>query len=290
MSPTRRSHSSASRNPAPSLRMVRPGRPHYVMPPSCARGPLHAECSEQDELGASMIDVMTARRATACMFAIVWLFASAGANASSTYPIPAGAHRAAYPVEALRLLQEGDVIVAFTIGADGSVKNPSIVESSGNKALDDAALVDVISWRYQPTTKNEHPVAVPWKARVAFRLAGYDGPGHFFIVIPIPPSDVPPAVAASASGDTWLTLTINEDGSVGASQISRSSGSPALDQAGFAKAVGSRHFTAATLDGKPVPTIAVLDIQWPTLGRKRQEPQDMSQQSAPAPISDVPAP
>ncbi len=221
-----------------------------------------------------MIDVMTARRATACMFAIVWLFASAGANASSTYPIPAGAHRAAYPVEALRLLQEGDVIVAFTIGADGSVKNPSIVESSGNKALDDAALVDVM----------------PWKARVAFRLAGYDGPGHFFIVIPIPPSDVPPAVAASASGDTWLTLTINEDGSVGASQISRSSGSPALDQAGFAKAVGSRHFTAATLDGKPVPTIAVLDIQWPTLGRKRQEPQDMSQQSAPAPISDVPAP
>jgi TonB family protein len=81
-----------------------------------------------------------------------------------------GAHRAAYPPIALKLHQEGDVLVQLTVLPEGSVGDAKIVKSSGSPQLDASALVSVGYWRYRPAMRDGKPVAANVKVRVVFRL------------------------------------------------------------------------------------------------------------------------
>ena len=74
-----------------------------------------------------------------------------------------------YPRLASILRHEGTTTVAFTITAKGTVAEPKITSSSGYAELDEAALVCVQTWRYNPAIDNGQPVAATWKAEVAWK-------------------------------------------------------------------------------------------------------------------------
>jgi len=75
-----------------------------------------------------------------------------------------------YPTEAVQAGHQGQIGLAFTITAEGTVQDPHILNSSGYPELDQAALACVQNWRYKPAIRNNVPVAVPWRASVSFGL------------------------------------------------------------------------------------------------------------------------
>jgi protein TonB len=75
-----------------------------------------------------------------------------------------------YPESAQRLQEEGTTTVAFTVQADGSVSNVTVVGSSGHDDLDQAAIPCVERWQYKPAVQNNQAVATPWKAAVQWRM------------------------------------------------------------------------------------------------------------------------
>ena len=74
-----------------------------------------------------------------------------------------------YPPDAADENRTGETIVGFTIGTSGEAIAPRVVNSSGFADLDEAALACVRLWRYRPAMAGDTPVAVPWKAKVAWR-------------------------------------------------------------------------------------------------------------------------
>jgi len=88
-------------------------------------------------------------------------------------PVPSGTpHNCSgyYPLESMRLGEQGDVIVSFQILATGQVSDAKIDKSSGFRRLDDASLLCVSHWTYTPAQSHGQPIAVPWKARVIWSL------------------------------------------------------------------------------------------------------------------------
>jgi TonB family protein len=84
--------------------------------------------------------------------------------------VPPGGCVAYYPPLAIRLNQEGDVDLVFTITANGTVKDVLALKSSGYAALDQAAAHCAGFWRYKPATRNGIPVDIQWHAVVKFKL------------------------------------------------------------------------------------------------------------------------
>jgi TonB family protein len=185
-------------------------------------------------------------------------------------PKVAGVHSASafYPEISRRLNQEGTVVVSYTILADGSVSNPSVITSSGFSDLDNAALVAVKTWRYTPASKDGVAVAVPWQTAVQFKLTDPEGvnvaPYLAANVIDMIATDVPPeSRTAHEGGDTWIVVTIGETGTVTGAVLVRSSGYPRLDQAATAIAVTRWRFACAMMDGQPMKSMLLIDARWP---------------------------
>jgi TonB family protein len=93
---------------------------------------------------------------------------------------PGFPHGSRYSVLALRHSDQGKVVVSMAIGSDGWISEAKIDQSSGSDQLDAATLVSVGYWHYFPATRNGTALAIPWKARVVFKL-----------------SDMPPGAARS---------------------------------------------------------------------------------------------
>ncbi|WP_252217111.1 energy transducer TonB, partial [Clostridium sp. CMCC3677] len=55
-----------------------------------------------------------------------------------------------YPLESRRLHEEGTVVLAVLLSAEGQVAGISIAQSSGSDRLDQAALAAVRKWRWAP--------------------------------------------------------------------------------------------------------------------------------------------
>src|SRR5437762_1235350 len=81
-----------------------------------------------------------------------------------------------YPASALRKGAEGFAALSFIIDADGSVKDISIAESSGNSDLDKAAISCVTTWRYRAARLNGRPQAVRRSFSIAWSLHGVQRP------------------------------------------------------------------------------------------------------------------
>jgi TonB family protein len=77
----------------------------------------------------------------------------------------------AYPEEARRAGMEGTSIVDVTVGANGVMTRCSIAVSSGNAALDEAALQAVHVSKFAPGTKAGKPVKMKIKVPFRFKLA-----------------------------------------------------------------------------------------------------------------------
>jgi protein TonB len=92
---------------------------------------------------------------------------------------PAGETRAAvpisqpaprYPAEAFRSRQEGWVEVAFTVTAEGSVKDGSVVGANPPRLFNAAALRGITDWKFQPRLENGQAVEQQVRTRIEFKL------------------------------------------------------------------------------------------------------------------------
>lgn len=76
-----------------------------------------------------------------------------------------------YPPDMLRKRQEGFVDIRFTVDEEGFVKNPQVINQSGGKPFEQAALDAVLRFRYAPRFESGKPVAIDGvKARINFKI------------------------------------------------------------------------------------------------------------------------
>jgi len=75
-----------------------------------------------------------------------------------------------YPRTALRLRQEGTVMLALLVRADGSADEVSLKTSSGYTRLDKAALKAVKRWRYQPAIQGGEAVDYWYEQAIVFSM------------------------------------------------------------------------------------------------------------------------
>lgn len=77
-----------------------------------------------------------------------------------------------YPPVSRRLGEQGIVVLAISVGADGTVSDVRLVTSSGFPRLDQAALDQARRrWRFEPALQDGRPVAAVRTITVTFRLA-----------------------------------------------------------------------------------------------------------------------
>jgi TonB family protein len=79
-----------------------------------------------------------------------------------------------YPFFARVFGRKGTSELAFTVSADGTVRDIKIAKSSGSSGLDDAAVDCVARWHYRPALKDGQLVDAPMTVKVAWDL---DEPG-----------------------------------------------------------------------------------------------------------------
>jgi protein TonB len=90
---------------------------------------------------------------------------TAASGVTSTHTIPP------YPMTAVRLSEEGRVMLHLTISAEGSVASASVTQSSGFTDLDQSAIAWVLAhWKYKPATRGGVAVASATDAAVVFSL------------------------------------------------------------------------------------------------------------------------
>ena len=75
-----------------------------------------------------------------------------------------------YPAISLRQHEVGSTVLGFHITTAGSVKDISVVRSSGYDRLDQAAMACVAPWRYKPVVRNGRIVEVPWKVQIVWNM------------------------------------------------------------------------------------------------------------------------
>lgn len=75
-----------------------------------------------------------------------------------------------YPQEERKKHIAGTITLKYRITQTGTVTDISIIKTSGNNALDAAAMECVSHWLYKPATINSEPISVDWKTWVIFAL------------------------------------------------------------------------------------------------------------------------
>lgn len=75
-----------------------------------------------------------------------------------------------YPESARRNNIEGTAVVGLTIGTDGRVSSAWLEDSSGNSAMDEAAVEEVYNWRFVPAKRNGAAITVNSRVPVVFQL------------------------------------------------------------------------------------------------------------------------
>ncbi|HWZ44317.1 MAG TPA: TonB family protein [Candidatus Saccharimonadales bacterium] len=74
-----------------------------------------------------------------------------------------------YSDEARKVKHQGVVVLSVTVGADGRVYNPTVARSLG-MGLDEKAKEKVLTWKFEPATKDGKPVPVLITVEVSFNL------------------------------------------------------------------------------------------------------------------------
>lgn len=75
-----------------------------------------------------------------------------------------------YPSRALRLRQEGVVLLHVLVSEDGSQQSVKIVRPSGYDLLDNAALKAVQKWRFEPTQRNGQAIKSWIEIPIEFKI------------------------------------------------------------------------------------------------------------------------
>lgn len=100
--------------------------------------------------------------------------AAAPAVADRAQPLPIQGQMPApiYPPAALRRGDGGTVVVRVEVTADGSPDGVALIQRSGSRALDRAAMQAVRRWRFQPALRNGQPVAASLDVPFDFKPGG----------------------------------------------------------------------------------------------------------------------
>ena len=108
------------------------------------------------------------------LFAVFLAFAVLGACATGNRPVQLlSGSGPQYPSEARAAGIEGYVVVRYGIDRQGNVINISVVEAVPEGVFDDAALVAVSSWRYQPKMVAGEAQETPLvESTVHFKIGG----------------------------------------------------------------------------------------------------------------------
>ncbi|MEI9994540.1 MAG: energy transducer TonB [Rhizomicrobium sp.] len=80
-----------------------------------------------------------------------------------------------YPFFARILGDEGTTELAFTVSADGTVRDVKVAKSSGSERLDDAAVECVAKWHYRPAIQDSQLADAPMTVKVGWNLDEKDG-------------------------------------------------------------------------------------------------------------------
>lgn len=94
----------------------------------------------------------------------------ATAPASSRPVALIGQPKLVYPPEAQRAHEQGTVMVMAQVDASGHVGDVQIVDRSGSRVLDRAALNEVRKWQFRPAMKDGRTVASSIKVPVDYKL------------------------------------------------------------------------------------------------------------------------
>jgi protein TonB len=77
-----------------------------------------------------------------------------------------------YPADSVRLEEMGTTVLRFMVLEDGNIGRVDVLQISGFKRLDDAAIAMVQSrWRYAPATSNGMPIRAWQHAKVVWQLS-----------------------------------------------------------------------------------------------------------------------
>jgi TonB family protein len=178
-----------------------------------------------------------------------------------------------YPKQSLKAHEQGRCHVAFLIEANGSVSAMQLLSPSGHPRLDTACIEAVLNVPMTPAMANGTPVTAwsdfnlvwvidaaqpyqPLPERSAFpRVADdfeFQAGAKFY----------PEAARAKHPGGYCVVhTTVGSSGSALNSTITRSTGSPILDEACLT-AVNTARFTPELQDGRPVPDSTDIAIYW----------------------------
>jgi TonB family protein len=155
-----------------------------------------------------------------------------------------------YPSAAFESRRTGETHVSFTVTKDGSPMGTKVAKTSGDDALDVAALSCVSSSRYLPATKSGVTTEARWTRTVdwfpprAHRCSAY----------------LPKSVA-NPTGATRLSMQIGTDGGVSRIAVAQSSGNGDLDRAAM-ECARPWHYKPALQNGIPVAVSWLADVYW----------------------------
>jgi protein TonB len=76
----------------------------------------------------------------------------------------------AYPLEAVRRQLEGVVLLRLHVAETGAVSHVELIESSGHRILDQAAIDSVALWKGEPATRWGRPISSVETLPIRFRL------------------------------------------------------------------------------------------------------------------------
>jgi protein TonB len=85
-------------------------------------------------------------------------------------PEPIARIQPEYPTQALRNHEEGTVLVRVNVDANGMATNPEVVNRSGSRELDRAAMDAVRRWQFKPALKDGKAIASTVEVPVEFKL------------------------------------------------------------------------------------------------------------------------
>ena len=85
-------------------------------------------------------------------------------------PQPVRSPAPRYPREAQRRGESGTVVLRVHIDADGRPRDIDLVEGSGSRSLDRAAVDAVRRWRFDPAIRNGRPTEGTLQVPITFRL------------------------------------------------------------------------------------------------------------------------
>jgi protein TonB len=85
-------------------------------------------------------------------------------------PEPVARLQPEYPRQAFRGHEEGTVLVRVNVDANGMATNPEVVNRSGSRELDRAAIDAVRKWQFKPALKDGKAIASTVDVPVEFKL------------------------------------------------------------------------------------------------------------------------